>query len=176
MNKPIFDPNFWSERVRENPEEIHRAVRYCSIDQRAGYEVKANALLHQIIQPHDSILDVGCGPGLLLNIMPAHWRGYYLGVDICPEFIRKAQMEHDRTFLRVDAREIPSILSERESVGLRGRFDVAVCFDFARMVKDNMGEDVWNRIKTGLLERCSKVLVMEPTVVEGQWELHHEIF
>ena len=46
-----------------------------------------NSLISRIVLPHSSVLDVGCGDGLLLgNLYPRHG----VGVDINPELIRQA--------------------------------------------------------------------------------------
>ncbi len=48
-----------------------------------------------MIEPHHSVLDIGCGYGAMLtHLRSTGWRGEYFGYDICPEMIAAAQEMH----------------------------------------------------------------------------------
>lgn len=47
-------------------------------------------------QPPQSLLDVGCGFGDLLDFLRARgWVGHYVGIDLVPEFVDEARTLHD---------------------------------------------------------------------------------
>src|SRR5690349_8641064 len=43
-------------------------------------------------QPHDRILDIGCGPAQILEVMPPH--ANYIGIDLNPRYIASAQVRY----------------------------------------------------------------------------------
>jgi cyclopropane fatty-acyl-phospholipid synthase-like methyltransferase len=56
-----------------------------------GYEISRNRLVTEFIQPQsgDRILDIGCGPGVMLKFLPDTY-GQYLGIDINQKYIDSA--------------------------------------------------------------------------------------
>src|SRR5689334_19916127 len=46
------------------------------------------SLLHGLVQPQDSLLDIGCGYGSIVQALPPC---RYIGIDLVPEFIVEAQ-------------------------------------------------------------------------------------
>ncbi len=63
----------------------HQAVQWSSVDaQQRRFRV-----LSAVVEPHDTVVDVGCGVGDLLTFLRgnAGFRGNYLGLDFVPEFI-----------------------------------------------------------------------------------------
>jgi ubiquinone/menaquinone biosynthesis C-methylase UbiE len=85
--------------------------------------MKEGALRHVDRSTRGSLLDVGCGPGLLLEVLAGQDGGLDLaGLDITPEMIRVAK---ERLGARADLR-----VGDAESLPWEdGRFDYLLCVD-----------------------------------------------
>lgn len=166
---PIFDPMFWKQRLALSDGEPHRAIRYCSIDQRAIYDDLARKIIAGFIRKNDAILDVGCACGLLLDIMPKSWVGDYVGIDLSPDFISIARSNYPhRTFVEHDIRSIPMIGNKD--------FDWAIAFDLKKMVLKNSPAD-WPLIEKELNRVADRILILEPTIMtdDGRWDVTYEV-
>src|SRR5688572_5696278 len=92
MTQPILDPQYWKERLEQAQRgHLHHAVFRCPLDRWQRIEARHSEILARLIGPTDSVLDAGCGYGRLLDLLPATWRGGYLGVDLSPDLIRLAE-------------------------------------------------------------------------------------
>lgn len=159
MPEPIFEPDFWSRRLRVaiSREQIHHAVYICDPDTWRRIAERHRRLLAGHIAPTDDVLDVGCGWGRLLSLLPYEWRGHYTGVDLSPDFIRVAREAYP---------ELEFVLGDIRNVfeGARTpRWDWAVLVSIRDMITDNLGAEHWNAIREVLLTRCDKLLILEYT-------------
>lgn len=149
----ILDSTFWSKRLRAAGKLRHQAVYHCTKDAWEEIEAKHIQILHQHIKPGDSILDVGCAWGRLLNMLPPDWKGTYLGFDLSPEFIRIAKEEHpDQRFVVAHLQDL-SWLTEK--------FDWAVLVSIRPMIQRHLGSSTWNIMERNLREYCKKLLYLE---------------
>lgn len=155
--RPIFDPEFWRVRLAESPDR--RDAIYAGACKSKWDEIDElwRKALARNVAADTAILDVGCGYGRLLDLLPPHWNGFYFGVDLCPEFIDLARKRYPRPFAVYDLRERQYGLEKYE-------FDLAVCGMFRGMVRGNAPE-TWPAIEENI-RRCAKnILYLE---VDGE--------
>ena len=155
----IFDPNYWEER-RKEIQYPHQAIFRCTLPHWRDIEKTHKKILSQTIGAIDSILDVGCAWGRLLELLPKTWKGRYLGIDLCPGFISMAQGRHpSREFIAGDIR----------SLDFPDVFDWAVLISIKQMVLGNEGEEAWEKIRQKLQSKADKILYLEYSV-ENKFE------
>jgi ubiquinone/menaquinone biosynthesis C-methylase UbiE len=116
--------------------------------------MKDAALRHLGTSPRGMLLDVGCGPGLLLGALARRGPGLTLaGLDISPEMIRVAR-EHigDGADLRV---------GDAEALPWEGqRFDYLVCVDsFHHYPHPEQALDEMHRV----LKHAGRLVIADPT-------------
>ena len=158
MAEPIDDVGYWKARLKAAQDRgmLHESIFRCPLQRWEQIEHRHCHILTNVLSPDTSILDVGCGYGRLLTMLPDWWQGRYLGIDISPDFIAMAKENHpSRLFLCADARE-PHL---RET--LFGEFDLAVLISIRPMVKRNLGEDAWNEMEMSVKMMAEKVLYLE---------------
>lgn len=147
----ILNSDYWRQRIISAREE-HHAIFKCPLEEWKAIAEKHKTILAKHIDPATSILDIGCGWGRLLQLLPISWRGSYVGVDLCTEFIDKARYSH------------PSKLFANCSVSyLDGypRFDIAICVSFRPMVKRNLGEETWRAYEAQIRRFAGRILYLE---------------
>jgi len=66
----------------------HRAFFYTDEDLYRGRLERAGKVIGPLIGPQETVLDVGCGDGNLLPLLPPC---VYTGIDMVPEFIERAR-------------------------------------------------------------------------------------
>ncbi len=160
MSEPILDPGYWKARLESatRADAIHHAIFRCPLAHWEAIEAKHRLILANAIGLHESVLDVGCGYGRLLRLLPKCWRGDYAGLDLSPDFIRLAQLFHpDRKFLVARADEAHEALDD---CGFN-RFDWAVLISFRPMVKRNLGDDAWAAAERSVRQCAKKLLFLE---------------
>jgi SAM-dependent methyltransferase len=75
--------DFYRERIRRYGDDP-RGVGWTS---RESQE-RRFAVIADVVQEHESVLDVGCGPGHLHDYLRARgWTGEYVGIDPMPEMV-----------------------------------------------------------------------------------------
>lgn len=154
MPKPVLDPTYWMQREKEAKEE-HHAIFVCDKPRWDRIADKHREILAKRVGKRTTVLDVGCAWGRLLTLMPIHWVGSYLGVDLCPTFIDKARELHPgRLFACGDVRR----MGQPE---MNWNFDVGVCISIRPMVKRELGEIVWKDYEYALRHMCKKILFLE---------------
>lgn len=154
MSKPIMEESFWRERLRQAKEfgELHRSVFHVT---QAGWDEICERHRSELAStpPNASILDVGCGYGGLLDLLPATWRGEYVGVDISPDLIAEARRLHpDRKFVWHDM---------RWRWRLRTHYDIAIMRSMRQMIRGNMGEEVWEKIQKNIEAASTSQIYLE---------------
>ncbi len=151
----IYDPAYWRERLVEakSQDRLYRSVFRVDADSWAAYETVHRKILRRQIAGDTSVLDVGCGYGRLLDLMPDWWQGQYRGVDISPDFVAEAQARHPgRDFECVDLRRVG-----RSSEAV---FDLGVAVAVKHMIVNVSGRDEWDRIEANLLTWCRRLLIL----------------
>ncbi len=174
MSLPVFDPEYWSHRLRESPRgQLHHAVFKCTGSQWSAIAAKHRSILMGHISPQDNILDVGCGWGRLLGLLPHHYRGNYVGIDLCSEFINLADRLYELSagmpggagvhssvrFVDGDVRHLETHLENHQRQP--GYFDWAVFISIRPMVLRNVGKPAWDEIDVKVREFCKKLLFLE---------------
>ena len=157
MAEPIFNPQFWKQRLRdaELRGEIHRSIFHTHTGAWERIREANAAALRAVLEPHTSILDVGCGYGDLLDLMPDFWKGEYVGIDLSPDLLARAKARHpERTFLHGDI---------RYDMDLPVKVDLAVCRSIKQMVIANAGMQVWQEIEVNIAKVAKGILILEYT-------------
>jgi SAM-dependent methyltransferase len=152
----VLEPEYWRERLKVAIArgERHHAVFHCPRERWLEIVVKHREILEQTItDPDAKILDIGCGWGRLLSLMPFSWRGFYTGVDVSPEFIELGKREHPyRDFICGDARSL--------SLGDQ-TFDWAIMISVRPMIKRNLGDVVWEQMEREASRIAKRLLFLE---------------
>lgn len=156
-SKPIFDPEFWRQRISEAHDfgELHRSIYWCSEGTWNQISETHRRILAERIKPDDVILDAGCGWGRLLDLLPKEWKGDYIGVDLSPDFIEMARKLYpNRMFVLGDMRDILPRFADNE-------FDWGVTISVDIMIQHNAGLGVWKQIESELTRTCVNLLPLE---------------
>ena len=156
--EPVLDPSYWAQRIATCGGDLHRAMFQGSHDQFREKEDEQYDQLRNKVGKHESVLDAGCGYGRLLRLLDLeHWKGTYLGVDICPQFVQIARlMNPGRALTAGDLRDLRSC----GIVQGRDRFDVAVALWLREPVSRNCGYEVWEQIEDNLHLVAKRVVVV----------------
>lgn len=163
MGKPVFDPAYWRERLR-TAGVLHHAIYVCSDAEWQRGEEWHRAFLAKHIRPMDSVLDVGCGWGRLLRLMPKNWEGQYVGVDLSKDLLALVS-EHCRRnpcfeFIEADARNLSQALP-------CGQFDWAVMISFRSMIQREAGAEAWAKVESEVRQCARKLMYLEYREQEG---------
>lgn len=158
MSELISDPRYWARRLRDAKKgDLHHAIFQCPKDRWLAIEAKHRQILAKQVREKDFVLDAGCGWGRLLTLMPDHWAGHYIGIDLSPDFIKmaKAGYAHEPRFgFSVwDLRQLDTL----DMV----HFDLAVMISIRPMIKRHLGEEVWAGIEGQLRKRATRLLYLE---------------
>lgn len=157
MSLTILDDQFWSERLRE-AQELHHAIYKCPRGVWDQIAERHKKILSRIIDPSHSILDVGCGWGRLLDLLPPEWSGNYLGVDISQTFLDLARKNHpDEQFLLADLTKT----NLREVSGVAPCYDWAILISIRPMVIRHLGTDAWLAMESNIQRVATKILFLE---------------
>lgn len=155
---PVMDPEFWHDRlkqVRRSGLPLYRAVYEITEDRWKETEDRNRVALKACVKSNDKILDAGCGWGRLVKLLPASWRGTYVGVDVSPEFIGMARETYkkdvDKRFIVGDLRALP--FKDKE-------FDVVVACSVRGMILRHCPEQ-WALIEKELNRVTDRVLYLE---------------
>lgn len=169
----VLDPGYWKERYRTL--EGHKRVYKCDQNKWERVEEVHREILAELIpstNPKQGILDIGCGWGRLLDLLPPWWDGKYLGIDLCREFVQEARRNHPLyPFIVGDALDV---LSPFERDNEYKTYDLAVMISVIPMLERNVGTDYADRLLKRV-KRCAKrVLLLEydpfdsGTIIEGE--------
>ncbi len=154
----VWDPAFWRARLRQvPPDQRYKAVYHTTIDDWQACEKTHRRILAERVMTNDSILEVGCAWGRLLDLMPDGWRGQYFGLDLSPDFIALAREERRNpawTFACGRAEDVLQTIAAKS-------YDVGVCVSIKGMLKREGQRGIWDRIATQLKRCCRTVLILE---------------
>lgn len=150
---PIFSPDYWRVRIAEAGSNLRDSVYAyaCGAKWDEMDDLWRKALARHVAAD-TAILDVGCGYGRLLTLMPKHWGGYYVGTDVSPEFVAIAKRLHPGYADQFCVRDF-----RLRQLGLEGAFDLAVCGMVRGMVRLN-APDEWPGIEANV-KRCARAVL-----------------
>ena len=133
---------------------------YQSIQDRLRKPGAAEIVISSYIRPHEGcrLLDVGCGPGSLLNFLGDV---DYVGIDRNERYIRQAS---DRfagrgEFLLADVRELPS-----QNHAL---FDVVTMMGLLHHLDDQVVVELLTTVR-GLLKPQGRLVTVDPCLIDRQ--------
>lgn len=160
MSKPVLDPAFWKNRFEEakKANRLHHAVYRIHDDGWRLIEEHHRRVLAKHVGPNTKVLEVGCGYGRLVSLLPRDHKGAYLGYDLSPVFIDYAKAWclslEQYTFVCGRAEDEMQKLNDKT-------FDLGVTVSIRNMLVENGHEAVWNNIFREMTRVCSKVLTLE---------------
>lgn len=156
--KDVLNPKFWKDRIDQTqPHLFFHTVYRIHPDGWALIEERHRAVLFSHVSPHTNVLEVGCGYGRILHLMPRDWKGKYVGIDLSPDFIAKARLDYrdDRfSFVCGRAEDVLQTLNTKS-------FDLAVTISVRNMLIDNGQEAVWTNTFREMSRVCDRVLTLE---------------
>lgn len=152
MAEDILNSDYWRNRLL-SARQPHHAIFKCPSERWGRIAAKHVEILKKYVSRDTSILDVGCGWGRIIGLMPLEWQGSYFGVDVCIDFIRMAKEYFPgKLFNCIDI----------EAVNLQYHtFDLAICTSFRPMVKRNLGDQVWERYRVRTSILAKRILYLE---------------
>ncbi|KIL97788.1 hypothetical protein CCC_00849 [Paramagnetospirillum magnetotacticum MS-1] len=108
--------------------------------------------------PGAAILDIGCGPGTILDVMPEGVS--YLGLDRNSSYIEEARRRYGSrgTFLEQDVTDLPA--AERS-------FDLVMAFGLLHHVDDDGARAVMTAVSQRL-RPGGRLITLDPVFVDGQ--------
>lgn len=157
--RPFCEPSFWEKRLREAiaKDKITDAVFVTDADSWKRFEEHHRQVLLKYVSPSDSILDIACGWGRLITLLPRSWYGKYYGMDIAPCFIARAKALHPTKVFHVfDLRKLP----EARPVD-SPRFNWGIGISIQRGLIGHLGQEVWDDIERRLLIHCERLLLLD---------------
>lgn len=156
----IYNPDYWKKRLQKAPlDELHRAVFITDKANWLNIAHKHKRILERLVLPNESVLDIGCGWGRLLNLLPKSWIGQYVGVDLSPDFIGMARQQYpDRTFWEGPAEVV---LPQIQDQIYPAKFDWTVLVSVRPMIQRNCGGQVWDEIEVEIRKVTRRILYLE---------------
>ena len=153
MGLPVEDPAFWKERLEKSKKtKLHYSVYICNPIMWSEAEEKHRRILKEKVGPTTSVLDVGCGYGRLIDLMPEDWRGAYMGLDVSPDFLQIARANHpNHTFILTNVMDFNPI----------AKYDIGVLVSVRPMIKRNCGEEYWNQMEAKLMTLANELIYLE---------------
>ncbi len=155
MSKPyVMTSGYWSERIERCGGDLQRAMFSGSPDEFAEHHRRQMLQVQQArIGMRESVIDVGCGYGRLLNLMPEKWSGDYLGVDVADKFIQLSKIMYpNRQFTLYDGVTLP--VRDKQ-------FRWAVSVWVKTMIVRECGEDAWTPIEAEMRRVAMNVLIID---------------
>lgn len=157
--EPILEQAYWRERLAEAKVsgQLHHAVFICHKAKWDAIAAKHRQILDRYVHEDDYILDAGCGWGRLIDLLPARWRGQYLGVDLSFDFIDKARSLYpQRNILFVRTTLDDPIVKQYTF-----KYDLGVLVSIRSMILRHLGAEKWAAIEANLRACCQRLLYLE---------------
>lgn len=171
MSEPIFDPNYWAERTRQTYPSEHHKIEQMPIRDWQRAEAIHRLILPEFIKPTDSIVDVGCGYGRLLSLIPSPFTrvGAYTGLDFSQELLQEARSrwgnwvnDPQRRFIQHDIRE-PLPKPTTDNNYLANKYDIAVLMSIKNMIIHHVGLSAFIEVLENVRQSAHKILVLTPS-------------
>jgi len=168
MPEDIFNTDYWKQRIDTRGDDIHRSMYVGSTGQFEEINKRhKNFLEYYQIGPHESIIDIGCGYGRLLEMLPKDWIGDYLGIDLSLDMLKLAKERYpNRTFWECN------LLNEDETLNIlykarkhfkfkrKEKFDAAICLWIKDMVINNKGEESWDIMLKNIMKLAENIMIV----------------
>lgn len=162
MSEPILDPRYWARRLRDAPKgALHHAIFKCPIDRWLRIEEKHREILKKVIHSDDNIYDGGCGWGRLISLLPQDWKGWYLGVDVSPDFIHIANEQYPSVTHPTCCFSVGDLRGVGKKPYGGNKFDWAILVSIRPMFIRNVGQEGWDEIQMGLMRIAKRILFLE---------------
>jgi len=149
--RAVRDIEFWRERLRDLKDPIKAIIENFDWEPVDKFHLSA---IRKHIQPHETLLDIGCGPGRITQWFTPE---QYTGMDFVPEFIEEAKKRNPKhTFV------IGDLLGE--SPFKENEFDWGLLISVKGTLFNGDPEDptnTWRPIEPKLKKICGKLLVLE---------------
>jgi cyclopropane fatty-acyl-phospholipid synthase-like methyltransferase len=156
VTRPIFESEFWAERLR-TAKEPHHSVFVCPKARWDAIAANHRKILSRHLQDGDAVLEAGCGWGRLVDLLPPGREINYVGVDLSPDFIALAKERYGvegRTFFVGDLRNLPAEVTHQS-------YDWCVMVSVRGMVIREAGAAEWDVIERELRRVAKRILVLE---------------
>lgn len=162
MSEDILNPLYWKKRLQQSYKtELHHSIFNCGTERWRKIEEKHREILKKHIKPHDSIFDAGCGYGRLLTLMPEDWGGWYVGVDISPEFVEMAEKRVGTIAHHFFVMDLQDLSDIREYKYDLVKFDWAILISIRPMVIRNLGQAVWDKMEKEIRSVAKQLMYLE---------------
>lgn len=147
----ILTVGFWRDRIKAR-KDVRKAVVHQDPAVEAADIERNRLMLLKFVKAGDRVLDVGCGWGILCEMVPPGVK--VLGIDLVPEFVEEARRSYPQHEFRVVDLTHPEALTDFAD----GEFDVACCRWIEKSVSDAMPENMWSEVLRRLCRVSRKVL------------------
>ncbi|MGL6095390.1 MAG: class I SAM-dependent methyltransferase [Fimbriiglobus sp.] len=160
----VLDPEYWRGKVTDAAArgESHRAVYTGTADAMADIDRRHREFVSRI-GDFDSVLDVGCGYGRLLDLLGPRFKGRYFGIDLSPDLVAMARVrwpDRARNFMAADVRS-PEVRKHLGEITLTKCFQFGVVLWVKDMVVREVGRPAWDEIQTAVEPFCVELLVRD---------------
>jgi len=118
------------------------------------------------LEPGQKVIDIGCGPGTILNYLPNNIE--YIGVDISPEYITTAQHKYNNypaTFLLGSAADLLESGHEKLMEA-----DLVMCNGVLHHLDDEEVQSIL-KLSKQILKKDGRLVCVEPTFLAHQSRL-----
>lgn len=158
MTEPILSTDYWAHRLKQAEKKgvLHESIFRCPQELWRRIEEKHREILKRVLKPEDMILDAGCGWGRLLSLLPEEWKGWYVGVDHSPDFIKRAREQRrnqNHNFLVASLFDL-SMFEEKS-------FDIAILISIRPMMIRNIGKESWSKMESEIRRVAKQILYLE---------------
>lgn len=168
MNQPVLSDEFWRQRIIAaiNRGSIHQSVYVCSDEMWSKVQCRTREILYNHIEPTDTILDVGCGYGPLIECLPYDTIEYH-GIDISPSFGLLFQIYNpDKVITIQDICEYKGLEHT-----LDHRFDVVIARSLIGMLDTEGYTDCAKRAIQSMKRLAIKCVLLIPYELDAPYEI-----
>ena len=140
---------------------LSRPVVYTVLQNIMGARAARVEFVRDFVRPRPgaAVLDVGCGPGDLLEFLPKSVE--YWGFDISPQYIARARHRFG------DRGRFQCKLLTREELTLLPQFDVVIASGLLHHLDDDVAEQLL-RLSHEALISGGRLVTIDPCLVPGQ--------